>query len=154
MDIPGKNSFIFPGIQLQIEDEEILASCDIKYYGQPVAIVVAESEELAAMIAKKVKVTYKDVSLTAPVLTIDQAKRDSKRYKVSDDSIVPNGQGINIQHVIKGVYEIEDQYHYYMEPISCVVVPVDKGLEVYDSTQWMDLTQIAVARCLGISESQ
>lgn len=145
---------MFPGIQLQTEDEEILASDDIKFYGQPVAIVVAESEELATEIAKKVKVTYKDVSTSAPVLTIDQAKRDSKRYKANAASIEPKGKGDNLKQVIKGVYETSAQYHYYLEPISCVVVPVDKGLEVYDSSQWMDLTQISVARCLGINESQ
>lgn len=143
-----------PGIQLQTEDEEILASSDIKFYGQPVAIIVAESEQLAARMAKKVKVTYKDVDRAVPVLTIDQAKGDSKRYKVSSDSIEPKGKGDNVKHVIEGVYEVETQYHYYLEPISCVVVPVDKSLEVYSTTQWIDLTQIAIAQCLNINESQ
>ncbi|KOB75399.1 Aldehyde oxidase AOX3, partial [Operophtera brumata] len=98
-DIPGKNSFTFPGIQLQTENEEILAT-KIKFYGQPIAILVAISEELAS-----------------------------------------------------SVYEIEAQYHYYLEPLTCVVVPVDQGLEVYDSTQWIDLTQIAVSQCLNMKES-
>ncbi|KAL0878640.1 hypothetical protein ABMA27_003714 [Loxostege sticticalis] len=151
-DIPGKNSFTRPGFQLQTDDEEILAT-DIKYYGQPIAIVVATSEELAARVAKKVEVTYKNVSSEAPVLTIDQAKKDSKRYKTYPDEIKPKGRGNNVEKVIKGVYEVEAQYHYYIEPISCVVVPVDKGLEVYDSSQWMDLTQAAIAQCLNMKES-
>lgn len=54
-DIPGNNSFTFPGIQLQTENEEILAT-KIKFYGQPIAILVAISEELASSVAKKVKV--------------------------------------------------------------------------------------------------
>lgn len=152
-DIPGKNSFTRPGFQLQTDDEEILAT-DIKYYGQPIAIVVATSEELAARVAKKVEVTYKNVSSEAPVLTIDQAKKDSKRYKTYPDEIKPKGRGNNVEKVIKGVYEVEAQYHYYIEPISCVVVPVDKGLEVYDSSQWMDLTQAAIAQCLNMKESE
>ncbi|KAJ8720099.1 hypothetical protein PYW07_012142 [Mythimna separata] len=152
-DIPGVNSFGFPGIQLQTDEEEILAT-KIKFYGQPIAIVVAKTEKLAEKVAKMVKVTYKNVSTAAPVLTIDDAKKDSKRYVPGTPSIEPDGKGDNVTKVIKGVFEMESQYHYYIEPITCVVVPVDKMLEVYDSSQWMDLTQIAVARCLGISESE
>lgn len=152
-DIPGVNSFTFPGIQLQTVDEEALAT-KIKFYGQPIAIVVADTERLAADIAKKVKVTYKNVSSSSPVLTIDDAKKDSSRYIEGDGTLTPTSRGTNVKKVIKGVFEIEAQYHYYMEPISCVVVPVDKILEVYDSTQWMDLTQIAIARALGICESE
>nr|QIA97582.1 aldehyde oxidase 3 [Ostrinia furnacalis] len=151
-DIPGKNSFSRPGFQLQTEVEEILAT-DIKYYGQPIAILVATSEELAASAAKKVEVKYKNVSKDRPVLTIDQAKKDSNRYRAYPDNITPTAKGENVDKVIKGVYEIEAQYHYYMEPITSVVVPVDRGLEVYDATQWMDLTQAAIAECLAIKES-
>ncbi|XP_075976672.1 uncharacterized protein LOC142976940 [Anticarsia gemmatalis] len=152
-DIPGVNSFTLPGFQLETADEEILAS-KILFYGQPIAIVVAQSERLAANVAKKVKVTYKNVSKRPPVLTIDEAKKDSKRYIVSPNKIEPKSRGTDVKKVIKGVYDIEAQYHYYMEPLSCVVVPVDEMLEVYDSTQWMDLTQACVARSLGIQESE
>ncbi|XP_068630719.1 uncharacterized protein [Battus philenor] len=153
-DFPGKNSFGFPGIQLQTEDEEILASSDIKFYGQPVAIVVAKTEELAERAARKVKVTYKNVPKTPPVLTIDDAMKDPNRYLAGDSGIVPKRKGDNVKKIIKGVYEIGAQYHYYMEPISCVIVPVDKGLEVYDATQWMDLSQIVIAKCLNMKESE
>ncbi|XP_013136377.1 PREDICTED: indole-3-acetaldehyde oxidase-like isoform X2 [Papilio polytes] len=152
-DIPGKNSFGFPGIQLQYEDEEILASSHIKFFGQPIAILVACTEALAVKAARKVKVTYKNVPNTSPVLTIDAAKTDPRRYMAGDSSITPKSRGTNVTKIIKGVYEIGAQYHYYMEPITCVVIPVDKGLDVYDSSQWMDLSQIAIAQCLGIKES-
>ena len=152
-DIKGVNSFTYPGFQLQTEDEEILAGQNIKYFGQPVAIVVACNEDLAVKAAELVKVTYKNVPNTPPVLTINDAKKDSKRI-FTGSTIEPKGRGKNVTKVVKGVYEIHAQYHYYLEPLTCVVVPVDKGLEVYDATQWMDLTQAAIARSLDISESQ
>lgn len=152
-DIPGVNSFTIPGFQLQTENEQILADTNIKYYGQPVAIVVARTQDLAARAANLVKVTYKNVPKTPPVLTINEGKKDSKRL-VTGDTINPKGKGTDVRKVIKGVFEIKAQYHYYLEPLSCVVVPVDKGLEVYDTTQWMDLTQTAVARSLNIQESK
>nr|XP_034832568.1 indole-3-acetaldehyde oxidase-like [Maniola hyperantus] len=150
-DIPGVNSFTVPGIQLETENEEILVE-KVKHYGQPVAIVVAISQDLAINAAKIVKVTYKNVRNTPPILTINQAKKFSDRIK-SGPTIEPKGRGSNVKKIIKGVFEAKSQYPYYMEPLTCVAVPVDKGLEVYDATQWMDLTQIAVARCLNMSES-
>ncbi|CAG4961688.1 unnamed protein product [Colias eurytheme] len=155
-DIPGVNSFAFPGIPLQEVEEEILAENEIKFYGQPIAILVAESENLAVLMADKVKVTYKDVPKSLPVLTIDEAKKDPDRYKAGerdDEKIIPKGSGSDVRKVIKGKYEIGAQYHYYIEPISCVVIPVDKGLEVYSTAQWIDLVQICVARCLSMKES-
>ncbi|CAH1637003.1 unnamed protein product [Spodoptera littoralis] len=151
-DIPGVNSFTVPGLPLQTEDEEILAD-EVKFYGQPIAILVAETEKLADTLAKKVKVTYKNVSSSSPVLTIDDAKKDSKRYVGGGPSIERVSRGNKTTKIIKGIYNIEAQYPYYIEPITCVVVPVDDKLEVYDSTQWMDLTQNAIARSLGIKES-
>lgn len=152
-DIPGKNSFIYPGYQLQTEDEEILADKNIKFYGQPIAIIVADTQDLAVRAAKWVKVTYKNVKSIPPVLTIDQATKDSTRV-VTGDVLTSKGKGEDVTKVIKGTYEIGGQYHYYMETLSCLVVPVDKGLEVHDSSQWIDLTQSAISRSLCIPESK
>lgn len=58
--------------------------------------------------------------------------------------------GGNTKHVIKDVFEIGSQYHYTMETQSCVCIPVEDGMDVYSSTQWMDLIQIAIANCLGV----
>jgi xanthine dehydrogenase/oxidase len=58
--------------------------------------------------------------------------------------------GSNSEHKIKGRFEIGSQFHFSMEPQSCVVVPVEDGLDVYSSTQWMDATQIAVAEALNL----
>lgn len=131
-----------------------MASKDIKFYGQPVAIVVAETEALAAEVANKVKVIYKSTSDVPPVLTINEAKKYSDRLAVGEPSIKPKSKGEDVKKVIKGFYEIEAQYHYYMEPMTSVVIPVDDGLEVYSATQWLDLTQIAIADCLKMKESE
>lgn len=152
-DIPGVNSFTAPGLQLQTEEEEILVSKEVKFYGQPVAVIVADSEFLAAKAATMVKVTYKNIS-KPPILTIDEAKKHSNRYIPSENKIDPKDRGNNVKTVIKGVYEIGAQYHYYLEPITSVVTPVDRGLEIQDSTQWMNLLQIAVARSLQMNESE
>ncbi|XP_052742256.1 uncharacterized protein LOC112057840 [Bicyclus anynana] len=150
-DIPGKNSFTVPGIQLETHDEEILAK-QIKFYGQTIAIIVAVSQDLAIEAAKKVRVTYKNVRNTPPILTLKQAKKFSDRI-ISGPTIEAKGRGDKTKKVIKGVFDVKSQYAYYIEPLTCVAIPVDTGMEIYDATQWMDLTQIAVSKCLDMPES-
>lgn len=132
----------------------LLANPKISFYGQPVAIVVASTEAQAVQVAKKVKVTYKNVSSLPPLLTINEAKKDSRRIKTADEAIKPKGKGQNVTKIIKGVYELEAQYHYYTEPITAVVIPEDSRLVVYTGTHWLDISQIAIADCLNIKESE
>lgn len=58
--------------------------------------------------------------------------------------------GGNIKKVIRGVFEIGSQYHYTMETHSCVCIPAENDMDVYSSTQWMDLIQVSIANCLDI----
>jgi xanthine dehydrogenase/oxidase len=53
-------------------------------------------------------------------------------------------------HKISGRFNVGAQYHYTMETQSTVVVPIEDGLDVFATTQWMDVTQIAIADALKI----
>lgn len=56
---------------------------------------------------------------------------------------------------VDGNFEIGSQYHYTMETQSTICVPTeDGGIDVHCSTQWADLTQVAVAQMLNISQNQ
>lgn len=55
-----------------------------------------------------------------------------------------------MKHVIKGTWFTKAQYHYHMEVQCCQVIPIEDGLDMYPSTQWMDLCQLATSYILNI----
>lgn len=59
-----------------------------------------------------------------------------------------------MKHTIKGTFRNGNQYHFTMETQTCVCVPIEDGIDVFAATQWMDLTQVAIAQCLDIKNNR
>ncbi|XP_049801265.1 uncharacterized protein LOC126236198 isoform X3 [Schistocerca nitens] len=153
-DIPGKNSFSLPLSGLVTIDEEVFCSGEIKFNGQPVGIIVAESHELANRAAKIVEILYERVK--KPVVTLRDALKSGDKKRVGEVATWPatdTEAKSKTKHVVKGQFDIGSQYHFTMETQSCVCIPIEDGMDIYPSTQWMDLTQIAVARVLDVPEN-
>ncbi|XP_072940393.1 xanthine dehydrogenase-like [Epargyreus clarus] len=151
-DIPGDNTFTPANMSLLEFDEEILCSKEVKYNGQPVGIIVANREKVANKAAKLVKVKYELVNKNVPLLTIkDVLSSPEKDKRITQDTVVePTEVGNDVKFVIRGELELNSQYHYHMETQTCVVKPTEDGIDVYSSTQWPNLVNIAVAHCLNI----
>ncbi|VVC94633.1 unnamed protein product [Leptidea sinapis] len=150
-DIPGSNTFTPKGIPLLVDEEEIFCSGKVLFYGQPAGLIVAEREKMAHKAAKLVKIQYSSVNKTKPILTIDDALKSSDKNRIiSSTMIEPTEIGNDVKCVVSGEFRIWDQYHFYMEPQTCIAIPTEDGMEVYASTQWLDLTNVAVAHCLNI----
>lgn len=54
---------------------------------------------------------------------------------------------------LKGRFQMGGQYHYHMETLTCVCIPIEDGMEVYATTQWIDCVQAAIAQSLGIPDN-
>lgn len=158
-DIPGKNTFTPDKVCDLLEhkkDEEVFCSDEVSYYGQPLALVVASSEHLANIAAEKVKVIYKNTKKSNPIVSVRQALKspDLTERMVVENKMEPKEKGTDVAKVIKGSFDFQGQYHYTMETQTCVVVPVEDGLDIYCATQWMDMMQVAVSRALNIPENR
>ncbi|CAG9135468.1 unnamed protein product [Plutella xylostella] len=150
-DIPGENSFMYTNLPNITAPEEILCSGIVKYYDQPIGILVADNEEVANRAALLVQVTYK--TKDAPILTINDARRrDPSRVSLYSRSAAA-GAGADVHVLLRGTDSIYQQYYFTMETISCVALPGDEGLEVLPSSQWLDGTQVAIARSLNIPQN-
>ncbi|KAK9496480.1 hypothetical protein O3M35_013242 [Rhynocoris fuscipes] len=152
-DIPMKNSFIAPDSQyLLVEYEELFCSGKVQYAGQPVGILIAVTQDLAVNAANNVKITYSNE--VKPMLTIKDVLNSKQTGRIQlQQSMDPTETGRDVQYKIKGEYEIESQYHYTLELQTCLVEPIEDGLNVYSSTQHLQVVQSAIAAMLGIQEN-
>nr|XP_037873009.1 aldehyde oxidase 2 isoform X1 [Bombyx mori] len=151
-DIPGNNSFTPTNAPLILVNEEILCSKQVKYYGEPAAIIVADREKTAIKAAKLISIKYESINKNKPVLTIDDAlKSPDKDTRITKNNVIyPVEVGHDVKCIIYGELNIETQHHFYMEPQTCVAKKTEDGLEIYSSTQWLDLANMAVAQCLSV----
>src|SRR6185369_1028825 len=115
-------------------DEPLLAEREVHFQGQPIAIVVATSEELARRAAKKIKVDIKELE---PVMDprIAAANRSlivpPKRFKLGDTDIAFH----TCDHVFEGQADINGQEHLYIETQGAYAIPTENGLRIHSSTQ-------------------
>ncbi|XP_065079602.1 xanthine dehydrogenase/oxidase-like [Ochlerotatus camptorhynchus] len=155
-DIPGKNE-VMPFKNICPEKEEIFCSGKVLYHGHPVGVIVAESFELANRASKLVKITYElsnDPVLSTVSKIIDHNRND--RIIGTDHGFI----GQNFEHSshgpmrVSGQIDLGLQYHYYMETQTCICIPVEYEMDIYPSTQWVDLVQIAISQMLNIPENR
>ncbi|CAG9123156.1 unnamed protein product [Plutella xylostella] len=151
-DIPGKNSFMPTKVPLVSEDEEILCSSKVLFFGQPAGIIVASRDKIAIKAATLVKIKYASISKKKPLIYIDDVLNSPERESrvTIDATIKPEEEGHDVNCVVYGDYKVESQYHYTMETQTCVTRHTEDGLEVYAATQWLDACNIAIAECLKI----
>ncbi|XP_002000312.2 indole-3-acetaldehyde oxidase [Drosophila mojavensis] len=158
-DIPGPNSlrpkttddFFFP------QEEQLFATGEIKFYHQPIGMVLATSNALAQRAAELVKLSYeggaKEVLPSMKHVLDSAASGDRILHPVKS---MHDKLHLNVAHDIKGSGKLDLglQYHYFMEPHSTVVVPFEGGLQVYVATQWMDLSQDVIANVLQLKSNE
>ncbi|XP_063365129.1 uncharacterized protein LOC134653665 [Cydia amplana] len=151
-DIPGVNSFT-PGLSNLVyqEKEEVFCSGPVKYHGQVIGVVVAESRAIAEYASTLVNVKYSNVK--KPVIDVREAIKSPHRYKMVYEQDCTSVD-TDLFKVIKGTQTIFAQQHFCMETLVSVVKPTEEGLKVHCTTQHMDLVQMMISRALLIPENK
>ncbi|XP_055334051.1 uncharacterized protein LOC129585412 [Paramacrobiotus metropolitanus] len=150
MDIPGANNYN----PAQVSAEELLATKQSLFAGQPVAVVVATSRDAAEAGAKAVKVTYANVK--SPLLTCQDAIDAKSFFPPVNDLVIGDAASAikSAPHQISGQMEIGAQFHFHMETQAAVCRPTEDGIDVEAATQWVDSVQDGVAQVLGMTKSR
>lgn len=148
------------GVLGSVNVEEIFLSKEkpVLYNGQPVGIILAETFSLATAAAKKVKISYKKPEVETRIITSlhdAHEKKANERYIPMPFKIIPTTTDTDTENAKKvvGKFDIGSQYHYTMETQTTICLPAEDGIQVISSTQWVHLVQVAVSRCLGISNN-
>lgn len=155
-DVPGHK---FYGIK--VADQPILAIDEVRYRGEPVAIVAADHPETARRAVEAVRVRY-DVS--APLTDPEESLAGR------GDPIDPGGniaRHVRIRHgdvssirpeadvVIRGEYRTGVQDPAFLGPESGLAVPDSSGgVDLYVASQWIHDDQRQIAAGLGLDPSR
>jgi CO/xanthine dehydrogenase Mo-binding subunit len=152
-DVPGENQ-----LGEVVEDMPCLVPVgdEVRYHGDVVAIIAAESYSVAKKAAGLVGVEYE---VLPPVLSIEEALKDE--IKVHDSGNILTSKKIRKGDVNSGFDRsdliLEDDFfadyqeHAYLETQGILAVPDGNGMTIYGSMQCPYYVQNAVPRVLGLS---
>ncbi len=143
-DVPGRND-----ISPIAGDDPMFPDRTVRYVGQPLFAVAAESLPKARAAAALAKVEYEDLPA---YLTLEAAKAAGELIEDSQTMRLGDAPGAiaAAPHSLSGRLAIGGQDHFYLEGQVALAVPGEDGdLHVWSSTQNPTETQHLIARCLG-----
>jgi len=154
VDVPGRKTF-----GLEFCDQPVLADDVVRYAGEPVALVAAETLEQARSAAALVEVRYEPLPV---VSDMEQALRPDAP-KVHDFGNVL--RHVHILHGdpetaeadvwVEGYYETAMQDQAALGPEAGLAVPADDGgVDIYAVTQWIHVDRQQIAPCLDLPEEK
>ncbi|MCM3726166.1 xanthine dehydrogenase subunit D [Neobacillus cucumis] len=154
-DVPGLNGFglIFP-------DQPVLCEDRVRYVGDALAAVAADTKEIAEQALRLIRVEYKKLPVVdspekalqpdAPLLHPGGNILHHPYFKKGDVEIAFQTCAI----VVEETYELPRQMHAYMETEGGVIVPEPDGkLTVYVGTQHGFKDRFQLARILDMPET-
>ncbi|HSB38152.1 MAG TPA: molybdopterin cofactor-binding domain-containing protein [Gaiellaceae bacterium] len=153
-DLPAARTF-----GLEYSDQPVLADGVVRYEGEPVALVAAETRELAREAAALVEVDYEPLE---PLTDMEAALRPGAPRVHDFGNVLRH---VHIEHGdpeaakadvwIESYYETAMQDQAALGPEGGLAVPAaDGGVDLVVSTQWLDVDRQQLAPCLGLPEEK
>jgi len=152
-DVPGKKTY-----GLEFADTPVLAWDRVLHAGQPVAIVAAETPELARRAVARIAVDYE----VLPAVTDMERALDPDAPRLHEWGNVL--RHVRIEHGdpnadadiwVEGYYETAMQDQAPLGPEAGLAIPAeDGGVDLIVSTQWLHVDRQQIAPCLGLPEEK
>ncbi len=160
-DVPGRKYY-----GLEVVDQPVLAMDEVRYAGEPVAVVAADHPETARRAVAAIRVDYEELP---PIVDSEAALRPDSELVFADRPGAP-APGTNVTRhvavrtgherataevVVAGDYEVGMQDQAFLGPESGLAVPAeDGGVDIYVATQWLHVDRGQIAPCLGLPEDK
>jgi CO/xanthine dehydrogenase Mo-binding subunit len=149
-DVPGRKTY-----GLEIADQPVLAWEDVRFKGEPVAIVAADHPGTARRAAAAIAVEYE---------VLEPLAHAERAMAADAPPLHPGGnllRTVVIEHgaeapaadvVVRGTYEVGMQDQAFLGPESGVAIPDSEGgVVLYIATQWLHVDRDQVAASLGLA---
>jgi len=149
-DVPGRSTF-----GLEISDQPVLADTVVRYEGEPVALVAAETRAQATAAARLVDVAYRPLAVVSDM----EAALDPGSPLVHDFGNVlrhihiahGDPDSVEAEIWVDGYYETAMQDQAALGPEAGLALPAaDGGIDLFVSTQWLHMDRTQIAACLGL----
>ncbi len=155
-DIPGKNV-----CHVVFEDMPLLATGEVRYVGEPIALIAAETEAAAQLAIEAVELDIEPLGILI----------DPEKYNSPDSPILFGEDNIFAHHkirrgdienafaqsdtIIERVYRTTYQEHAYLETQGMLAVPTaEGGIDVYGTMQCPFYVHGAVSDVTGLAQSR
>ena len=146
-DIPAENQ-----IGVIVSDQPLFADKTVRFIGDSIGLVVAETHEAAIEAAKAVSISYAEKT---PYYTIDES-RDAEDNFIHESNLACHHKVrkgdiqkgfVESDQIIEARFKTPYQEHYYLEPQACIASPngSDK-MKILGSLQCPFYIQKAIAR--------
>lgn len=141
-------------------DTPVLAYDRIRFRGEPIAIIAADTREKAKEAAKLVKVEYECLPI---VRNTEDAKDPAMPVLHGDSNLMADffQEKGDVEKafeesylIVEDDFETPAQDHGYMEPDACFAYVEDDRLMVYTSSQNVFADRLMICRALGLAPEQ
>jgi CO/xanthine dehydrogenase Mo-binding subunit len=141
-------------------DTPVLAYDRIRFRGEPIAIIAADTREKAKEAAKLVKVEYECLPI---VRNTEDAKDPAMPVLHGDSNLMADffHEKGDVEKafeesylIVEDDFETPAQDHGYMEPDACFAYMEDDRLMVYTSSQNVFADRLMICRALGLAPEQ
>ena len=144
-DIPGKNQI--GGI---IPDEELFASKDVHFAGQPIALIIAESNQIGFEAR-----TLIDINILEKEVIVDPRQAQKNNQLILPPRTFELGDTENswekCAHIFEGQADSNGQEHLYIETQGAYAIPLENGqIRISSSTQGPTAVQRTTATVLNV----
>jgi xanthine dehydrogenase large subunit len=145
-DIPGENQIggIFP-------DEPLFAEDEVHFCGQPIALIVAESEFIARQARRLIKIEIDELPV---ITTCKEAKEKGSFINAPRSFNLGNTEKAfqNCEYIFKGETFSNGQEQLYIEAQGSYAEPLENGnIKITSSTQGPTQVQKTAAKVLGLA---
>ncbi|MCB9260116.1 MAG: selenium-dependent xanthine dehydrogenase [Ignavibacteriales bacterium] len=156
-DIPGAK---YTGLIVQDWPMMISVGEETRYVGDALAIVVAETQDIAREAAKLIEVEYE---ILVPLSDMEKALNEDApqihtKGNLLSETIIDRGNveeaKMNSDFISSGIYHTQVIEHAYMEPESAIALPSQDGVTIYSQGQGVYEDRKQIAKVLNLTEDK